>query len=254
MEYNTTHEQIIGGQRITTYISMTVTPVEEAPSPDANYVEALIEAAIYNHYPPIATPSEFKRVFAKALNFYPCIRLTKSEDTPANRAAYAVKRAIESICLDKCQPSKAEQGEKDLIARDSMIEVVINSHYPTINTPSDFKAIFDKAVELYPQVPAGGITFEKVEKLVEKVITLVRPDLCRQQEPKELISEVIAERWPAHMGLISTTNELKIAYRARAIYNEFAGSGRDKAVKAVEHAFKELVDKDGKELTGGLDK
>lgn len=233
MEYNTTHEQIIGGQRITTYISMTITPVEMASPctddttemPDANYVDALIEAAIYNHYPPVATPSEFKRVFARALLEYETFK-----DTPAEKAAMAAAYA-----LAVKTPSAPKYDNALIVA-----EVV--RHSPTIAMGAEFKAVYDKAVEIYDSLGSCGRTpIGKAEYAVKGAVTIVCPEKC-QPTPAELISEVIAERWPVHLGLISTTNELKIAYRARAIFNEFAGGGRDKAVKAVEHAFKELVE------------
>lgn len=244
MEYNTTHEQIVNGQRITTYISMTVTPVEEAPSPDettemedANYVEALIEAAIYNYYPPISSPVKFKRVFARAQSEYEGFK-----GTPAEKAAMAVAYA-----LAVKTPKTSEYGN-------TLIEAEIAKHSPTIAKGAEFKAVYDKAVDIFEQLNlTDKPTPEKAYYAVKGAIAIVCPDKC-QPTPAELISDVIAERWPAHLGLISTTNELKIAYRARAIFNEFAGSGHDKAVKAVEHAYKELVDKVGKELIEGLGK
>lgn len=248
MEYNTTHEQIVNGQRITTYISMTVSPVKETPSPDestklpdANYVEALIEAAIYNHYPPIVTPSEFKRLFALAHYHYK----QTPDGTPAEKAAMAVGY---SYWYGTSAFAKYDNA---------LIEAEIAKHFPTIAKGAEFKAVYDKALTLFNQLALWDKSSpKKAEYAVKNAIAIVCPDECQPvtPTPAELISVVIAERWPAHLGLISTTNELKIAYRARAIFNEFAGSGRDKAVKAVEHAFNELVDKVGKELIEGLGK
>jgi hypothetical protein len=187
---------------------------------DANYVEALIEAAIYNHYPPIATPSEFKRVFARALSEYEAFK-----GTPAEKAVAAVKYAIWVIPRDEPKYDNA------------MIKAEIDKHFPTIAKGSEFKAVYDKALELFYER-----TSESAYYAVKAAINIVCPDKCQPVTPTraKLISDVIEERWP--LNTLSTTNELRIAYRARTIFNEFAGSGRDKAVKAVEHAHKELVD------------
>src|SRR4028119_908666 len=209
MEYNTTHEQIVNGQRITTYISMTVTPVDETLCPDettemadANYA---IEQAIEARHPGL-DPSDYEKVFELALSYY-----ADSSGTPEEKAKNAVKNAYYQLAYSQPNPPV------DNRYRDALIEAAIYNHYPSIETPSEFKRVFTRALSEYEAF--RGTPAEKASAAVKYAFWVIPCDEPRYDNA--LIEAEIAK----HSPTITKGDEFKAVYNKAAVDRKSGSAG-----------------------------